>query len=354
MFSFIVSGIIVLGKILLGLALTGIAVAIIALIASIIFSNQLPPRQKIQLTDGRVMEGPDKVLGKGAFGAVHQYQLENKPVAVKMPQDPEYDTQQQHELALLKKATPHPQIITLIGEAQVNNTTWIVTELMRGSLRDLLDKLPNLSWKTKLSIAIQIVKGVVHLHNISHGIFAREVIVHQDLKPENILVDRIEDTPEIKTKISDFGIAKEVKALTIPILGTTIASGIVRGTEGGTPNYAAPETVNALIKGKGSADTKCDIFSLGIILWELATGRSPRRTEEEIIEGRFDKFTKEEQKHRRPATQKSFLGSVKRTTEPTYPKCGFFGPVIKSCIDPKPEKRKTAQELLQKLEQVSI
>lgn len=324
------------------------------MIASAFFANQLPPRQKIRLADGRIMEGPDKVLGEGAFGAVHQYQLENKPVAVKMPKDPTYDKLQKHELALLKKANPHPQILQLVAEAQVDHTTWIVTEFMRGSLRGLLDNLPNLSWKTKLSIAIQIVKGVVHLHQVSKGIFQREMIVHQDLKPDNILVDRFEDTPRIKAKIGDFGIAKEVHALTIPIIGTTIASGVVRGAEGGTLNYSAPETVKALVKGKGSAGPKCDIFSLGIILWELATGRMPRRAEEEIIEGRFDEFAQEEQQNRRSHTKKSFFGSVTQTTKPTYPRCSFFGPIIKSCIAPNPEKRNTASELLHKLEQVSI
>jgi serine/threonine protein kinase len=352
-FSFIVGGIIVLGKILLGLILTGISLALIAWITSEIFSNQLPSRQQIKLTDGRLMEGPDKILGAGAFGAVHQYQLDNAPVAVKMPKDPTYDQLQKHELALLKKANPHPQIISLVAEAQVNNTTWIVTEFMHGSLRGLLDNLPNLSWKTKLSIAIQIVKGVVHLHNISQGIFEKKVIVHQDLKPENILVDRFKDTPEVKVKIADFGIAKEVHELTIPIIGTTIASGVVRGTEGGTPIYAAPETVKALVKGEGNAGPKCDIFSLGIILWELATGRKPQRTEKEIIKGEFDEFVNEEQQNRRSHTKKSFFGSV-TTTKPTYPQCGFFGPLIKSCIAQKPSKRNTASELLQKLEQLSI
>ncbi|WP_133135856.1 protein kinase domain-containing protein [Legionella rowbothamii] len=354
MFTFFVGGIIVLGKILLGLALTGISLAIMAMIANAIFSKQLPPRQRIQLTDGRIMEGPDKILGEGAFGAVHQYQLENKPVAVKMPKDAKYEALQKHELILLKKANPHAQIISLIAEARVNHTTWIITEFMRGSLRDLLDNLPNLSWKTKLSIAIQIVTGVMHLHNLSQGIFEKEVIVHQDLKPENILVDRFENTPDIKAKIGDFGIAKEVHALTIPILGTTIASGVVRGAEGGTLNYAAPETAKALIKGKGTSGPKCDIFSIGIILWELATGRKPHRTEDEVLAGRFDEFVEEEQQHRRPHTKKSFFGSVTQTTTPTYPQCGFFGPLIKSCIAPKPEKRNTAIELLHKLEQLSI
>ncbi|MFJ1268299.1 protein kinase [Legionella lytica] len=353
MFSLIVSGIIVLGKILLGLALAGISLAIVALIAHAIFANQLPPRQKISLTDGRVMEGPDKILGEGAFGAVHQYQLENKPVAVKMPKERQYDKLQQHELALLKKANPHPQILNLLGEAQVNYTTWIVTEFMHGSLRGLLDNLPNLSWKTKLSIAIQIVKGVMHLHTVSNGVFQKEMIVHQDLKPDNILVDRFEDTPKIKAKIADFGIAKEVYAISLPIIGT-IASGVVRGVEGGTMIYAAPETAKALMKGKGSAGPKCDIFSIGIILWELATGRKPQRTVEEIIEGRFDEFAKELQQNRPPQPKKSFFGSVSQTTKPTYSQCGFFGPLIKSCITPKPEKRKTATELLEKLEQLSV
>ncbi|WP_058535771.1 protein kinase domain-containing protein [Legionella saoudiensis] len=354
MLTFIVGGLIVLGKILLGFAIAGISLAVIALIAHAFYSAPLPSRQKIRLRDGRIMEGPDKILGQGAFGAVHQYQLENKPVAVKMPKEANYNMLQKHELDLLKKATPHPQIIRLVGEAQVENTTWIITEFMRGSLRDLLDNLPNLSWKTKLSIAIQIVKGVMHLHNISQGFFEKKSIVHQDLKPENILVDQFKDTPNIRAKISDFGIAKEVQALTLPIIGTTLVSGVVKGTEGGTLNYSAPETAKALISGWGSAGTKCDIFSLGIILWELATGRVPRRSKEEILEGRFDEFTEEERQHRRPHTEKSFLGSVTHTTKPTYPNCGFFGPLIKSCTNPKPEKRNTAPELLAKLEKISV
>src|ERR1700733_14258507 len=117
---------------------------------------------------------------------------------------------QQHELDLLKRANvgAHPNIIKLIDGIEVNHKVWIILEFMKGSVRDLLDEQLQLSWKTKLSIAIQMAKGVSYLHNLTKALFDREAIVHQDLKPANLLVNVLKDTPEIQVKISDFGIAR--------------------------------------------------------------------------------------------------------------------------------------------------
>jgi hypothetical protein len=97
--------------------LLGVGVVCV-LIATGILNNMMndslsgvPRHQKIRLSDGRLLEGPEKVLGKGAFGVVCQYKLNDKLVAVKMPTNREYNTLQQHELKLLEKANPHANIV---------------------------------------------------------------------------------------------------------------------------------------------------------------------------------------------------------------------------------------------------
>mgnify|MGYP003390851455 CR=1 FL=1 len=310
--------------------------------------------KKIKLPDGRLLEGPGKLLGKGSFGIVCQYQLDKKLVAVKIPNSREYNALQQHELELLKKANPHMNVINYIDRVEVDRKIWIVMELMKGSVHDLLVKNPGLSPKTKLSIAIQITTGIVHLHNFNSAYFSREAIVHQDLKTDNILVDRLDDDPKINIKISDFGIARQVNQLTLPIFGK-ISSKLYKGQVGGTLLYTAPEVINGMVTKRECCEPKSDVYSAGIVFWEVATARRPNRSIQEIHKGTFDEFNRDKNTNRQRITKTSFFGEVTETlSEPTYPMSSFLGPIIDKCVQPKIDDRNSANSILKRLQQIEL
>lgn len=322
------------------------------------FSRVLSQLKAVTGVWGRVLifalEGPDKVLGHGAFGTVCRYTLNNKSVAVKIPNSLEYNELQQHELDLLKKANPHPNVIRYIEQVKVSRRVWILMELMQGSVRDLLNNNPGLSSKTKLSIAIQMATGIAHLHNFNSAYFLQNAIVHQDLKPDNLLVDTLSDDPNIKVKISDFGIARQLDQLKLPIFGK-ISSKLHKGHAGGTLLYTAPEIITAMLKNSECCELKSDVFSLGIILWEIATTCRPHRSREEIKHGTFKEFNRDKDASRRRITKQSFFGGTTETlSDPTYPKSSFFGPVIDKCIQPKIDDRISARKTLETLQQISI
>lgn len=326
---------------------------VVLLISQLIPRPFIPPYQKTRMPDGKLLEGPDKVLGHGAFGTVCRYTLDNKSVAVKIPNDRQYNELQLHELDLLKKANPHPNVIKYIEHVEVSRRLWILMELMRGSVRDLLNKNPNLSSKTKLSIAIQIATGVAHLHNFNSAFFLKNAIVHQDLKPDNLLVDTLSDDPNIKVKISDFGIARQLDQLKLPILGR-ISSRLHKGHVGGTLLYTAPEIITAMLANRECCELKSDVFSVGIILWEIATACRPNRSMEEMELGTFKEFNRDKDTSRRRITKRSFFGGTTETwSDPTYPKSSFFGPVIDQCIQSRVDDRISARKTLETLQQIS-
>ena len=336
-------------------AISLIGVLICIKVASLLVPSPfVPPYQKVRMPDGRLLEGPNKVLGHGAFGTVCRYTLDNKLVAVKIPNSSEYNQHQQHELELLRKANPHINVIKYIDKVEVSRRVWIVMELMNGSVRDLLTKNPGLSSKTKLSIAIQIATGIAHLHNFNSAYFSQQAIVHQDLKPDNLLVDTLNDDPNIKVKISDFGISRQLDQLKLPFFGV-ISSKLHKGHAGGTLLYTAPEIITAMLAKKECCEPKSDVFSAGIILWEIATTHRPNRTIEEMGKGTFKEFNRDKETGRKRMTNHSFfVGTTTTLSNPTYPKSSFFGPVIDKCIQPKAEDRISARKTLEILQQISI
>ena len=310
-----------------------------------------PKRERHVLPNGQVLEGPYKTLGKGAFGAVHEYTLDGKPVAIKKPLKKEYNAMQQQELQMLRTANPHPNIISYVTHAEINQQTWIVMELMKCSLRDFLNNNPNLSWPMKLELAIQMMEAVVRLSEIGVTTFTRKQIVHQDLKPENFLLNQSKADPKtVRVKLTDFGIAREVEQLTLSVFGN-LTYNQSRGDLGGTFQYLAPEVIQAI--HSGNCNPKSDVFSAGLILWEIATGKPVNRQEHEIMNGTFNAFTQDEKAKTRRVIKSTFWGT-QVDTEPTYPKCGFFGPTIKKCIQPEPGKRCTPRQALEELKQIRI
>ncbi|WP_238584606.1 serine/threonine-protein kinase [Legionella worsleiensis] len=291
-------------------------------------------------------------MGGGSFSTVFQYQLDGNPVAVKIPNTIEFNIMQQHEIKLLKEANSHPNIIKFHCSLDVGDMRWIIMELMQGTVRDLLNKNSSLSWNTKLSLARQLLEGIAYLHCLTATHFTREGINHQDIKTENLLIDRLTDDPYIKLKISDFGIAKRIDQVTLPLIGNIFAA-TRKGNVGGTLDYAAPEIYHALCKRNENNELKSDVFSAGITLWEIATGQIPHRTMEEITQGRLNAFDEDKQRNRRVVSSSQFSKRLTKS-EPTYPQSAFFGPVINKCIKKRPRDRYSAREAFEKLQQIDL
>lgn len=310
---------------------------------------RLPPFKKIYTQTGELLEGPDIMLGSGSYGIVTRFKLNGTHVAVKLPKKLTDNNIQQHEITLLKAANPHPNILKYITSVTLDRKICLVTEYMQGSVRDLLNNNPKLSWNTKLSVAIQLAKGVAHLHNLASSFFNQEAIIHQDLKSSNLLVNQLKDDPDIHVKIGDFGVALQVEQTHLPLIGD-IYLNVINGKRGWTDIYSAPEIYNG-----GKIAIKSDVFSMGIILCEIATNKIPYRSYREISDGLYNEFEFDKISNRKRIIQPSFFGIVNTLSiQPTYPKYSIFGPIIDKCLKPIPNDRYSAEEVLQHLQKLTL
>ena len=140
----------------------------------------------------------------------------------------------------------HPNIVNVYDVGEENGTHYIVMELVEGiTLKQYIEKKARLSVKEAISIAIQVSMGIEAAHN-NH-------IIHRDIKPQNIMISK-----DGKVKVTDFGIAKAVTS-------NTITSNVM-----GSVHYTSPEQARG-----GYSDEKSDIYSLGITMFEMLTGRVP-------------------------------------------------------------------------------
>lgn len=140
----------------------------------------------------------------------------------------------------------HPNIVNVYDVGEENGMYYIVMELVEGiTLKSFIERKGKLDVKEAVGISVQIAQGMEAAHS-NH-------IVHRDIKPQNIIISR-----EGKVKVTDFGIAKAVTSDTI----TSNAMGSV--------HYLSPEQARG-----GFSDEKSDIYSLGVTLYEMLTGRVP-------------------------------------------------------------------------------
>lgn len=140
----------------------------------------------------------------------------------------------------------HPNIVNVYDVGEDNDIYYIVMELVEGiTLKKYIEKKARLSVKESVSIAIQVSMGIEAAHN-NH-------IIHRDIKPQNIIISK-----DGKVKVTDFGIAKAATS-------NTITSNVM-----GSVHYTSPEQARG-----GYSDEKSDIYSLGITLFEMLTGRVP-------------------------------------------------------------------------------
>lgn len=140
----------------------------------------------------------------------------------------------------------HPNIVNVYDVGEEGGIYYIVMELVEGiTLKKYIEKKARLSVKEAISIAIQVCMGIEAAHN-NH-------IIHRDIKPQNIIISK-----EGKVKVTDFGIAKAATS-------NTITSNVM-----GSVHYTSPEQARG-----GYSDEKSDIYSLGITMYEMLTGRVP-------------------------------------------------------------------------------
>lgn len=140
----------------------------------------------------------------------------------------------------------HPNIVNIYDVGSENGLYYIVMEYVEGiTLKTYIEKKGQLSFKESASIAIQVARGIEDAHNKN--------IIHRDIKPQNIII-----STDGKVKVTDFGIAKATSS-------NTISSDVM-----GSVHYASPEQAR-----NGFVDGRSDIYSLGIVMFEMVTGRVP-------------------------------------------------------------------------------
>ena len=202
-------------------------------------------------------------IGEGGMGEVWRAtdQRLKRDVAIKIL-PPEFSTNAErvqrfeHE-AYTVSALKHPNIITIHEIGQADDLHFIVTELVEGrSLREHLTNSP-LGWREAVRIAAQIADALNAAHTAG--------IIHRDIKPENVIVEA-----GGRVKVLDFGIAKWVGASSLDDLSASPAAGVQTriGATPGTIRYMSPEQA----RGE-KLDPRSDIFSLGLVLYEMIAGR---------------------------------------------------------------------------------
>lgn len=193
-------------------------------------------------------------IGSGGMATVYKAKckLLNRNVAVKIlrdefANDAEFIKRFQVE-AQAAASLSHPNIVSIYDVGEENGLHYIVMELIEGkTLKEIITEKGRLPWKDAVKIAMQIASGLEQAH--------KNHIIHRDIKPHNIIM-----TKDGNAKVTDFGIAKAVSNSTINAFGSTV----------GSVHYFSPEHARG-----GYTDEKSDIYSLGVVLYEMLTGKLP-------------------------------------------------------------------------------
>ncbi|KAB2014844.1 hypothetical protein ES319_D09G255500v1 [Gossypium barbadense] len=192
-------------------------------------------------------------IGQGSCGTVYHGLWYGSDVAVKVFSKQEYSDDVidsfRQEVSLMKRLR-HPNVLLFMGAVTSPQRLCIVTEFLpRGSLFRLLQRnTTKLDWRRRVHMALDVARGMNYLHHCNPP------IIHRDLKSSNLLVDK-----NWIVKVGDFGLSR-LKHKTY----------LTTKTGKGTPQWMAPEVLR-----NEPSDEKSDIYSFGVILWELATEKIP-------------------------------------------------------------------------------
>lgn len=213
----------------------------------------------------------EKELGSGAMGTVYSAQFgeKKKRVAIKVIASPigknkTLQARFEREAEILKQLK-HPHIVRLLATGKYQQSPFYAMEYIEGrTLEQVLEERGRLAWEEVVSIGKQLCEALQHVHDAG--------IIHRDLKPSNIMV-----LADGTIKLTDFGIAKD-----LDVDGLTATNHTV-----GTAAYMSPEQC----RGSKEITGKSDLYSLGVVLYELLTGRKPFMAES-VME-MFTKHTSE-------------------------------------------------------------
>ncbi len=193
-------------------------------------------------------------LGEGGMGRVYKVfdkkieeKVALKVLAPEIAGDQKTIERFRNELKLARKVS-HRNVCRMYDLSEEEKTPFITMEYVPGeNLKNLIKRVGQLSKTKAVSIAIQVCEGLAEAHRLG--------VVHRDLKPQNIMVDS-----DGNARIMDFGIAHSIKTKSITETGMII----------GTPEYMSPEQVEGEV-----VDNRSDLYSLGVILFEMLIGRVP-------------------------------------------------------------------------------
>jgi serine/threonine-protein kinase len=218
----------------------------------------------------------DKELGAGAMGAVYRarYVKTGQIVAVKVmapglgDNNPNAVARFEREAAILKQLN-HPNIVRLFGVGKFQGTRYYAMEYIIGeSLDRVMSRRGRMTWEEVVELGRQLCDGLQHAHE--------KGVVHRDLKPSNLMV-----LADGTLKLTDFGIAKDLDVTALTSANCTV----------GTASYMSPEQC----KGERDIIAKSDLYSLGIVFYELITGRKPFNAENAMdmfllhVQGKFER-----------------------------------------------------------------
>ncbi|KAK5584881.1 hypothetical protein RB653_006499 [Dictyostelium firmibasis] len=247
-------------------------------------------------------------LGEGALAEVHKGIWKGKEVAVKIFNEGSFSFRLEDflkEVAILGLIS-HPNLLKLKGACiaprSTNSTFMIVTELMhKGTLLEVINKNKPLPLEDIIKYAISVAQGLAYLHSVD--------FIHRDIKAANILVDKNNNA-----KVGDFGLSR------------VIDSNFNMTAVAGTPKWESPECL------MGDAYTSAsDVYSYGMMLFELATGEEPFMEIQSIVE-LARSVCEKKLKPKIPNSVPSFISSL-----------------IKDCLHNTPKKRPTMNQIIQKL-----
>jgi serine/threonine protein kinase len=196
-----------------------------------------------------------ETLGAGAMGAVYLavHEPTGKVAALKIigsdaAQKNNTSRRFERENDILKQFD-HPNIVRWLGVGRYQGTSYLAMEYIQGvTLEQLLAERGALAWREVVELAIQICSALHYAH--------QRGVVHRDIKPSNLMI-----TPQGRVKLTDFGIAKDLDATGLTATGRTL----------GTAAYMAPEQ----IRGTPAVSHKTDLYALGVVLYQMLTGRPP-------------------------------------------------------------------------------